>query len=592
MATFNASIVIDAKSNLVKVGKRINKSLKKTSQVLKKTAKAYRVAALQASALGKKTERLRQNMGRLTVVAGVGLVAGIAKSIQVGSDFETSLADLSAITGSTGDQLEFLRQKSLELGRDGVVSAAQVADAFRLVASANSDLLKDPEALAEVTKSVILLSNASGLELTQAANSATQAMNQFGFGAEDANRAVQVLAAGAKVGASEVNETVAALIEAGTTARLLGVSFEETNAAIQVLAKAGIKGSKAGNNLKNVLLGLEEKLNKNVRPSVIGLTASLKSVADASLEAGDLVFIFGREAFSAGASLAEGNERLKDWTKQITGTNIATEQAAKRLATFAKLMEKVAILIQNKLIAVFKRLRPRLIEAKDQFVIFLGSIKIEDIEKFIDSIIDVFNFLGGLKGILQIVGTIFAVKFAVGVVEAVSALITLTKILPLATAAQWLLNIALGANPIGAVILGIGALIAIGVLLVQNWDTVVKNWEDWRDVLKRSLGPLTAIIDLAATLAKAVLPDFVKKRLGIDINAGGSAGAANATTPTSPAQALTTAAPVANIKTSQHLQVDMKIDSEGRPSITSVKSDEPVGFRARLGLTTPIGATR
>lgn len=40
------------------------------------------------------------------------------------------------------------------------------------------------------------------------------------------------------------------------------------------------------------------------------------------------------------------------------------------------------------------------------------------------------------------------------------------------TAATWLLNIALDANPIGLIILAIGALIAIIVLLVTHWNTV------------------------------------------------------------------------------------------------------------------------
>jgi hypothetical protein len=46
----------------------------------------------------------------------------------------------------------------------------------------------------------------------------------------------------------------------------------------------------------------------------------------------------------------------------------------------------------------------------------------------------------------------------------------------LATAAQWALNIAMSANPIGLLIVGIGALIAAGVLLVKNWDFIVEKF--------------------------------------------------------------------------------------------------------------------
>ena len=45
----------------------------------------------------------------------------------------------------------------------------------------------------------------------------------------------------------------------------------------------------------------------------------------------------------------------------------------------------------------------------------------------------------------------------------------------LATAKQWLFNVALNANPIGLIVLGIGALITAGVLLYQNWDIIKAN---------------------------------------------------------------------------------------------------------------------
>lgn len=55
----------------------------------------------------------------------------------------------------------------------------------------------------------------------------------------------------------------------------------------------------------------------------------------------------------------------------------------------------------------------------------------------------------------------------------------------IATAAQWALNAAMDANPVGVIIVAIGALIAIGVLLYKNWDSIsaffVSMWGKIKD---------------------------------------------------------------------------------------------------------------
>ncbi|MCL1812985.1 MAG: hypothetical protein FWG29_05635 [Treponema sp.] len=62
-----------------------------------------------------------------------------------------------------------------------------------------------------------------------------------------------------------------------------------------------------------------------------------------------------------------------------------------------------------------------------------------------------------------------------------TAMIAMAAAQKVAAAAQWLLNAAMSANPIGLIIAGITALIAIIVLLVKNWDTVkeaaLKTWD-------------------------------------------------------------------------------------------------------------------
>ena len=74
---------------------------------------------------------------------------------------------------------------------------------------------------------------------------------------------------------------------------------------------------------------------------------------------------------------------------------------------------------------------------------------------------------------------------------AISGMITLLKTqvtwTNLITAAQWAWNFALSANPIGLIVIGIVALIGVGLLLWKNWDTVTSfmstAWDKVTDVV-------------------------------------------------------------------------------------------------------------
>lgn len=75
-----------------------------------------------------------------------------------------------------------------------------------------------------------------------------------------------------------------------------------------------------------------------------------------------------------------------------------------------------------------------------------------------------------------------------GIVGAIAAYIAITKIIKIATgiwtAAQWALNIALNANPLGLIVVVVGAVIAVGVLLVKNWDKIkVTGQKLWNGIV-------------------------------------------------------------------------------------------------------------
>lgn len=261
--------------------------------------------------------------------AGAGLSLGAI--INTTRQYSQSLSDLQAITGATSAQMKLYDQAAQEMGRTTEYSASQAAEAIKLMASAKPELLSTSEGLSAATKSALTLAQAAGTTLPDATRTLALSLNQFGAGAEQADRYINVLAAGAKFGSSEIVDTAAAIKNGGVAAAQAGVGFEQLNAAIQVLAAREIKGGEAGTALRNVILNLEKGADKSLKPSVVGLSRALANLAGKNLSTAQAVKLFGVENITAASILVDNRSKLDELTTALTGTQTAHEQAAIRV---------------------------------------------------------------------------------------------------------------------------------------------------------------------------------------------------------------------------------------------------------------------
>ncbi|MCE0490996.1 phage tail tape measure protein [Pantoea sp. Mb-10] len=285
----------------------------------KKTEEAYKRVTSSVSSLA----------GRIAGLAGVGFSLGAI--IQTSRQYSQALSDLSSITGATGDKLHALDQAAQQMGRTTEYSASQAVEALKLMASAKPELLETADGLQKATNSALLLAQAGGSTLPDATRTLALSLNQFGAGAEQADRYINVLAAGAKFGASEINDTAAAIKNGGVAAAQAGIGFETLNAAIQVLASREIKGGEAGTALRNIILNLEKGTDKTLKPSVVGLSKALENLAGKNLSTAQAVKLFGVENINAASILTSNRGKLDELTKSLTGTQTAHEQAAVRV---------------------------------------------------------------------------------------------------------------------------------------------------------------------------------------------------------------------------------------------------------------------
>ncbi|ECE6502984.1 phage tail tape measure protein [Salmonella enterica subsp. salamae] len=285
----------------------------------KKTEDAYKRVSASVSGLA----------GRLAGFAGAGLSLGTI--INTTRQYSQSLSDLQAITGATSAQMKLYDQAAQEMGRTTEYSASQAAEAIKLMASAKPELLSTSAGLTAATKSALTLAQAAGTTLPDATRTLALSLNQFGAGASEADRYINVLAAGAKFGSSEIADTAAAIKNGGVAAAQAGVGFETLNAAIQVLAEREVKGGEAGTALRNVILNLEKGTDKTLKPSVVGLSQALENLAGKNLSTKQAVKLFGVENLSAASILVQNREKVESLTAALTGTQTAHEQAEIRV---------------------------------------------------------------------------------------------------------------------------------------------------------------------------------------------------------------------------------------------------------------------
>ncbi len=262
-------------------------------------------------------------------IAGVGMAAKLAgDNIRTAFNFERSISGLSALTGMVGKDLEKLKNNAIELGSTTTLTASQVADAFRLIGSQQPQLLSDADALKEVTKYAIRLSEAAGIDLATASQTLSTSINQMGGDSANAARYVNVLAAASQKGAGDISWLGEAITKAATAAKAVGTDYEELVANLEQLAKAGFDASTAGTALRSIIMNLEKQANSQFKPSVVGLTQAFENLGKAQLNITGYQNIAGKMFATQAKVLAEAAKAAKEMEEAITGTNIAEEQAA------------------------------------------------------------------------------------------------------------------------------------------------------------------------------------------------------------------------------------------------------------------------
>ena len=182
--------------------------------------------------------------GTATALGGVSIAA-----IKAGSDFESQMSRVQAISGATGSEFNKLKEQAIQLGADTAFSSSQAAEGMENLAAAGFTTSEIMDAM----PGLLDLAAASGEDLASSSDIAASTLRGFGLEAADAAHVADVLAANANKTNSSVADTGEAMKYVAPLARAAGLSIEETAAAIGIMANAGIQGSQAGTTLRGAI---------------------------------------------------------------------------------------------------------------------------------------------------------------------------------------------------------------------------------------------------------------------------------------------------------------------------------------------------
>lgn len=281
---------------------------------------------------------LRNGLGQLGLAFGIGTV--VTDAFRTVSEFETQVADLSAVTGASGKELDFMSDKAIEFSKKYGESAASVAEAFKLAGSARPELLKNGAAMADLTEKAILLSKASGDDVPTSIANLAGTLNAFEMPASMASKVMDTLANAAQLGAQEIPYLTEAFTKFGGVAANAGIGVAESAAAVEILGKKIPEASTAGLNMKNVIIQLQVEAAKQGR-EFKGLTGELELLKP---KMGDITFmtkLFGKENILAGQTLVKSTEELKKMTKELDKNGTTQEQANIKSKTMSEALKRL-----------------------------------------------------------------------------------------------------------------------------------------------------------------------------------------------------------------------------------------------------------
>jgi TP901 family phage tail tape measure protein len=491
------------------------------------------------------TNRVMGGVGKAGLVMAGGIAAGVAYAAHEAGNFQEQMNVLKSVTGASAGEMELFSKKAIALGADLKLPNTSAQDA----ADAMTELSKGGLSVQDTLKSVrgtIQLATAAQIDNADAAKIQARALKAFNLDGSKAAHISDLLANGANASTAEISDLALGFQQASAVFHSSGHTADELTTSITEMADAGITGSDAGTSLRTMMNRLNPQTKKAAAEfkqlgiNVFDAHGNYKSMRDIIGEFSKgldglnpkqkqhaLYTIFGSDAIRAANIVLDGGTKKYDaYHKkvEVTGTAQRVAQAHTKglngaIQGFVSSLQTAAIQIGT----LFLPMLTRMFKHLSDFMVFLGEHKTT-----VKALATVIFILGTamvaltafyksymiVARLAEFYTTLFKDSTILLRIQ-LAALWVWEKAVTVATkvytAAQWLLNAAMDANPF---VLVVAALVLLGIAIYEAYkhikvfhDAVDTVW----DLLKQFAGWVAGIFTKVIPRAFGSVVDWFKK---------------------------------------------------------------------------------
>lgn len=329
------------------------------------------IVRFSTNLVGKAIDKLKQFAKWIAIVGAVLAEEFARRSINSFADYEQAITNATSVTGLMGAELESAKKQLFDFGlamaRTSSMMPSEIADAFYSLASAGFSVTETMAA----APGVMALAEGTLADMQLTAELTSSTLRAFNLPATQMNRVVNVLAATIGKSRANMERLAGAMPYVSAASFQLGVSMEQTSAAIGVLLNRGMEASTAGTSLRMMFTQLmavtsegKEVLKKyglsldDVNVKERGLVPVLKTLRSAGVDFADTTKLVGIRAANAALILKDNTDELERVTAAVSGTNYAFSMQEQQMNTVQRAWAVVKSTLQEVEIRFAKRLEP------------------------------------------------------------------------------------------------------------------------------------------------------------------------------------------------------------------------------------------